>query len=171
MKNLIYIFFVNMILLFIVLSACGGDLTQHFLPRSVCMLQNEKLISIYGISNAVTFLSYIGIAFILIYFFYIKMGSEIIPIKSVLFMFAAFIFLCGITHLVSVINLWVTYYWIDAYINMLTAFVSMIVFIILWKYRHEYISFKELKVAQEVNRVLRDQLQAALLELQKLKKV
>ena len=50
----------------------------------------------------------------------------------VFWLFAAFIFLCGTTHLVDVITVWYPAYWVQAYAKALTALVSAATAVALW---------------------------------------
>jgi hypothetical protein len=47
-------------------------------------------------------------------------------------MFGGFISMCGVTHLIGVLNIWITFYWIDGLFKMFTAVFSAGVALTLW---------------------------------------
>ncbi len=118
-----------------------AELFQKFMPRSVCMYQNQKLIDLHLISDGVIFIAYIGIGTTL-FRLYNSLASKGFPFADIAWKFGGFIFFCGLTHLMGVINLWVTYYWLDGIIKLFTAWFSLLVFIGLVKRYHELINLK-----------------------------
>lgn len=48
-------------------------------------------------------------------------------------MFAAFIFLCGVTHLISLINIWQGYYYIEGIAKFVTGLVSILTALMIWR--------------------------------------
>jgi hypothetical protein len=48
-----------------------------------------------------------------------------------LIMFSAFIFLCGIGHLLDIVTLWFPIYWISAIEDVATALISLATFLLL----------------------------------------
>lgn len=100
------------------------DIFKKFTPRSLCMFNDDKLIAIHGLSDFLIFIAYVGIAYGL-YTIYKSFQHKDIPFKGFFWMYAGFIFLCGLTHLIGVINLWVTFYWVDGILKLLTAWFSI----------------------------------------------
>ncbi len=101
-------------------------LFDRFMPRSVCMFHDTKLIALHAMADGIICLSYLVLA-IALFSIYGVVTERFLPFKGFIWMFGAFIFLCGITHLIGVINLFVTFYWLDGAIKGLTAIVSIIV--------------------------------------------
>jgi hypothetical protein len=105
------------------------------------MFNNVKLISIHALSDLVIFVSYVSIGASLYVLYKVFRGLSL-PWKGFLWMFAGFISLCAITHLISVLNIWVTFYWIDGLFKMLTAIFSAAVALTL---RQDFSKIKEMK--------------------------
>jgi signal transduction histidine kinase len=55
-----------------------------------------------------------------------------IPYPGLLGLFAVFIFACGTTHIMSVVDIWQPLYWLDSGLKALTAAVSLVTAIALW---------------------------------------
>lgn len=108
---------------FFFLFISDENIFQQFMPRRMCMFNNVKLISIHFLSDTIISVSYIVIGLALYRIYKVFEGLQL-PWKGFLWMFAGFIFLCGITHAIGVLNLWVTFYWIDGLLKILTAIFS-----------------------------------------------
>ena len=54
--------------------------------------------------------------------------------RPLLFLFAAFILLCGATHWIDVATLWVPIYGVEAVVKVATALVSLFTAIVLWRF-------------------------------------
>lgn len=61
-----------------------------------------------------------GAAYLLYRIYKVFKGLQL-PWKGFIWMFAGFIFMFGITHFISVLNIWVTFYWIDGLFKLFTA--------------------------------------------------
>ena len=83
------------------------------------------------ITNMITFLSYLSISGTLVYL--AKRTGRVIARDWSWFVigFALFINACGSTHLLEVITTWVDAFWIDAWVNVLTAALSALVAVML----------------------------------------
>lgn len=127
---------------FFFLFISDENILQTFTPRRLCMYNNVKLISIHFLSDLVVGVSYLSIGVSLYVLYKVFRGLNL-PWKGFLWMFGGFISLCGITHLISVINLWVTFYWIDGLFKMLTAIFSAAVALTL---RQDFSKIKDMKV-------------------------
>jgi hypothetical protein len=108
------------------------------MPRSVCMFGNQKLILLHLFSDLAIFIAYTGIPLILMSIWsHFKVKG--IPFADFFWKFAGFIFFCGITHLIGVINLYITLYWLDGAAKFMTAWFSVLVM------RSLYIHAKKIK--------------------------
>lgn len=140
-----------LILFLIIISATyflsEANIFQRFMPRSVCMFQNKKLIDLHLVSDAAIFLAYIGIGTLLLLLFN-ALNKKGLPFADFSWKFGGFIICCGITHLVSVINIWVTFYWLDGITKLFTAWFSILVFLQLIK---DFNKIKQLKTPAEFN--------------------
>lgn len=101
----------------------SGSLFQKFMPRSVCMFREPNLITMHAIADSAIFVAYLVIALCLFQVYKIVEEKEL-PFKGFLWMFGIFILFCGFTHGMGVLNLWVTYYWIDGAVKAVCAIFS-----------------------------------------------
>lgn len=138
----------------------GADIFQKFIPRSVCMFQNKTLICTHIISDAVTFIAYIGIGSLLAVL-WVALKKKGFPFTDFFWQFGGFLILAGIAHLIAVLNIFVAYYWIDGIFKLATAWFSILTFISLIR---SFNDIKDLPTPQECER-LRLKLDEALKKL------
>lgn len=115
------------------------------MPRSVCMYHDTQLIALHLVADSLIFLSYMSIPIML----FVLNGQNItndIYIKKGLLLYALFICLCGLTHLIGVINIFHTYYWLDGFVKGLTAIVSVLVSLYTWSFLQK---IKGMRTAEE----------------------
>jgi len=95
-----------------------------FEPQGMCYLWVTNLITLHVIGDILIALAYFSIPILLIYLF----RDRIVPhgkYLNLLLWFAAFIFLCGITHLVNIIEIWTPIYYISSTLKIATGLVSL----------------------------------------------
>jgi signal transduction histidine kinase len=94
------------------------------MPHAVCWASDPRLIWTMVVTNLVTFLSYLTIAWTLV--FLVRRTKRIIAGDWAYFVvgFALFILACGSTHLMDVITTWVPIFWVDAWTSIITAVLS-----------------------------------------------
>jgi PAS domain S-box-containing protein len=102
--------------------------TTNLMPHGYCLVWNSALLWLHVISDALIVLSYYSIPLILLY--YIRKHQNF-PFNKLLTMFAAFILACGTTHLFSIITLWLPIYWLEGFLKLLTAILSITTAIVL----------------------------------------
>jgi len=96
--------------------------TTNLMPHGYCLIWNSTLLWLHVISDALIVLSYYSIPVILIYFI---RKYQNFPFNRLLIMLAAFILACGTTHLLSIITIWQPTYWLEGFLKLLTAILSM----------------------------------------------
>ena len=136
------------------------NLFQKFVPRASCMFNQQKLISTHLVADIGIWLSYMIISGTL-YWIYRAFRTKEIPFKGFFWMFAGFIFLCGVTHFIGALNIFVSYYWIDAVFKVLTCWFSIAVaisFIRAAKSIKEFKTPAEYRLLSEELEDLREQL-------------
>lgn len=124
----------------------GADIFKSYTPRAVCMFWETNLISLHLVGNSIVFLSYMGMGTML-YMLYLALKDKGIPFTEYLYRFGGFIFFCGLTHLFGVINLFKTWYWIDGFVLLATAWFSILVFLLLIR---DFKKMKEIKSPKEI---------------------
>ncbi|KJV06701.1 hypothetical protein [Methylocucumis oryzae] len=107
----------------------ANSLGNSFIPHGFCINWTPELLSTYVLSDGLIFFSYFAISSGLIYFLRRRPRSELTPI---MWLFAAFILACGMTHLSGLLTIWRPYYFIDALIKLLTAMISVTTVVYLW---------------------------------------
>src|SRR5260370_23588407 len=100
------------------------------LPYGFCFLWNPALLRLHVVSDSLIALAYFLIPLALVR---IVNKRRDIAYNSIFFCFAAFIVACGITHVMEVITLWHPVYWISGILKALTAVISLITFILLFR--------------------------------------
>jgi signal transduction histidine kinase len=97
------------------------------MPHAVCWSQDQNLIWSMVVSNAITFLSYFTICLTL--FYLARKTTSVMAREWAFFLvgFGIFIVACGGTHLMEVVTTWIPAFWIDAWMNIITAVFSAFV--------------------------------------------
>ncbi len=103
--------------------------SQEFMPHGHCLFWKTEMIRLYVIADSLTVIAYYSIPIAIIYF--VSKRKDIV-FKWVFVLFAAFIILCGTTHLMFIWTLWNPMYRLEAVIKLLTGIVSVITAIVLW---------------------------------------
>ena len=100
-----------------------------FVPHGYCLLWRPDLVALHAVSDFLIAGAYFSIPAVIFLFVRRRPGLEL---GWVLYLFVAFIFLCGTTHLVGLTTLWFPYYGLEGLIKLLTAAVSLGTAIVLW---------------------------------------
>jgi len=95
-----------------------------YMPHGMCLLWHPALMSLHIMSDALIALAYFTIPFTILRF---VRGRDDLGRKhrGMALLFAAFIGFCGLTHIASIIVLWVPIYVIEGWLKALTAIVSV----------------------------------------------
>lgn len=96
--------------------------TNDWPPRWYCGNWTDFHGWLYIVSDLTVWGAYMVIPLILIRFIVVKQG---VPLRSVFWLFGAFILLCGLTHLMDAMMFWWPAYRFNAFIRMLTGLVSI----------------------------------------------
>jgi signal transduction histidine kinase len=115
--------------------------TKDWPPRWQCGSWSSFHGWLYILSDVIIWLSYFMIPITLGYFMY-KRKQEIIPFRSVVFLFIAFILACGMTHLIDAAIFWWPAYRLSALVRFITASVSMGTVMALVQIAPKVIEFK-----------------------------
>ena len=98
-------------------------------PHGHCYLWNEQLVFLHVLSDTLITLSYFTIPLALIVL--VKRRDDL-KFNYMFLMFAVFIFACGTTHLVNILNVWYGAYWLSGTIKAITAIASVGTAILVW---------------------------------------
>ena len=100
-----------------------------FMPHGMCFLWTPWILWTHVTSDIVTGLSYFSIPIVMALYALRRPDARYRP---TLYLFIAFILLCGATHFVSVIVIWNPIYEIQGVLKALTAIASLATAIALW---------------------------------------
>jgi len=97
---------------------------QDFMPHGMCLLWRPELMLLHIASDALIAAAYFAIPFGIARFVRLRRDLEQ-EHRATALLFAAFIALCGLTHLASILVLWVPLYVWEGWLKALTAVVSV----------------------------------------------
>ena len=103
--------------------------SSMFSPHGICLLWEPELIWLHVVSDAVIAVAYFSIPFALAI---IVSKRRDFQFGWIGWSFAAFIMACGLTHIFSIITLWVPIYGIEGIVKAITAIGSIVTAVILW---------------------------------------
>ena len=99
-------------------------------PHGFCLLWEPGLIWTYAVSDILIGLAYFSIPLALLV---IANRRRDLIFRPLFILFAAFILCCGTTHLLDVLTLWVPAYGVEGFVKAVTAVVSTITAVFLWR--------------------------------------
>jgi signal transduction histidine kinase/CheY-like chemotaxis protein len=103
--------------------------TSGLTPHGFCLLWEPGLIWLYAISDTAIAIAYFSIPLALVILG--KRRSDLV-FRPLLWLFAAFILLCGATHWLDVLTLWTPLYGLQGLVKAATAIVSVGTAVALW---------------------------------------
>ena len=124
---------------------------RYFEPHKIHFYDDPGLLWFLVSGNALIALSYVLIPIALIYL--VRKRKDII-FTPIFFLFAAFIVLCGLTHLMHIMILWYPVYWLEAIILALTGVVSILTFFAFIKVLPNMLVLKSPKQLEKLNTTL-----------------
>ncbi|WP_424362188.1 ATP-binding protein [Methylocystis parvus] len=98
-------------------------------PHGYCLLWEPGLIGLYAVSDAATALAYFSIPLTLVV---VGRRRGDLVYRPMLWLFAAFILLCGTTHWMDLLTLWQPLYGLQGLVKAATAVASVLTAIALW---------------------------------------
>lgn len=101
-----------------------------YMPHGYCLFWQPWLVALFAGSDLLIFLSYAAIPLALLIF--LRQRPDI-RYRHLVALFAAFILLCGLTHLISLTTLWVPVYPLHGAVKLVTGIVSMITAVALFR--------------------------------------
>ena len=104
--------------------------SNDFMPHGYCYMWAPEVLWTHVLSDALIALSYFSIPISLVVF--IKKRGDL-KFSNVFYLFSAFIFLCGVTHIFSIITVWHGTYGLSGIAKIATAIVSFLTAIAIWR--------------------------------------
>src|SRR5271165_1807081 len=121
-------------------------------PHGFCLLWRPGLIWTYALADAGIGLAYFSIPLALAT---IARRRKDLVFRPVLWLFAAFILLCGTTHWLDVLTLWAPAYGLQAVVLAATAIVSIVTAIMLWRLIPDILALPSHSQLRQANAALR----------------
>jgi signal transduction histidine kinase len=103
--------------------------SSMFSPHGICLLWEPELIWLHVTSDAFIAAAYFSIPVALSIF--VSKRPDV-DFGWIFWAFAVFIMACGVTHVLSIVTLWVPIYGIEGIVKALTALASILTAITLW---------------------------------------
>ncbi len=128
-----------------------------YMPHGYCLFWQPWLVALHVGADLLIFLSYSLIPVALLMF--LRRRPEL-RYRGLIALFAAFILLCGITHLVSIITLWVPIYPIQGILKLLTGAVSAITAATLFMLIPRLVAIPSPRQLEDANAELRREIAA-----------
>ena len=127
---------------------------SQYMPHGMCLLWQPWLLSLWAGSDLLIFLSYMAIPFALLTV--MKRRGDV-PFGGLVMLFASFILLCGLTHLMGIVTLWHPIYpWVGL-LKMATGIVSMVTAIVLFRLIPTLVALPSPANLREANEALRQE--------------
>ena len=102
----------------------------QYMPHGMCLLWQPWLVALWAGSDLLIFLSYTAIPFALLT---VLRKRKDIPFSGLVVLFASFILLCGLTHLMGIVTLWYPIYpWVGM-LKLATGLVSAATAVVLFR--------------------------------------
>lgn len=138
------------------------------MPHGHCLLWRADLLTLHVGGDLLTLIAYFTIPPALLV---IRQKRTDLAFDKMFVLFAAFIFLCGISHLMGLINVWQGYYFIEGLTKMSTGLVSAFTAVMVWRLLPQVLampSMASLIMNSEVLSRSQEEVAAAEAELQEL---
>ena len=141
--------------------------TSGLTPHGFCLLWEPGLIWTYALSDTVIGMAYFSIPVALV--IVARRRADLI-FRPVLWLFAAFILLCGTTHWLDLLTLWFPAYGLEGVVKAATAAVSLFTAVALWQVLPEALALPSPAQFRQTSEALLES-QARLAQAQKMEAV
>lgn len=129
----------------------------QYMPHGLCLLWQPWLVVLWAGSDLLIFLSYSAIPIALLT---VLRKRNDVPHSGLVVLFASFILLCGLTHLMGIVTLWYPIYpWVGL-LKLATGIISFITAIALFRLIPVLVSLPSPTDLSEANSKLRDEVAA-----------
>jgi len=131
--------------------------SASYMAHGYCLLWKPWLVVLHAGSDLLIFLAYFAIPAAIWLFLRQRPDLELKPLAI---LFAAFIFLCGLTHLVQMVTLWWPIYETQGAIKAVTAFVSLATALMIYPLIPKAVSIPSSRALQTANDGLKREIDA-----------
>lgn len=130
---------------------------SEYMPHGMCLLWEPWLLILWAGSDLLIVAAYFAIPFALVQ---VLMKRDDIKQRGLVLLFASFILLCGITHALSVVTLWIPIYPLQGMVKLATGLVSAATAVVLFKLVPTLVSLPSLDDMKQTNQKLREEVAA-----------
>lgn len=131
--------------------------SASFMAHGYCLLWQPWLVVLFAGSDFLIFAAYSLIPLALLRF--LRQRPDV-RYRGLVALFAAFILLCGVTHLISIVTLWLPVYPIHGLVKLMTGFVSMLTAIVLFMLIPRLVAIPSPQQLEEISARLRTEIAA-----------
>jgi PAS domain S-box-containing protein len=123
-----------------------------YMAHGYCLLWKPWLVVLHAGSDVLIFAAYFAIPVAI--WIFVRRRKDL-EMKRLAILFAAFIFLCGLTHLVQAVTLWWPIYETQAFLKVATAIVSVLTAVMIFPLIPKALSLPSPRTLQTVNEGLK----------------
>lgn len=124
---------------------------SNFMPHGHCYFWKPDILWLNVLSDGFIALAYFSIPFTLLYFVSKK---RTVPFMWVFVLFGAFIFACGMTHVMGILTVWDPMYRLEGVVKLATAFLSIGTAVFLIPIIPQALSLRSPRELEEANAAL-----------------
>ncbi len=128
-----------------------------YMAHGYCLLWKPWLVALHAGSDILIFLAYFAIPVAIWIFLRRRQDLEL---KQLAVLFAAFIFLCGLTHIIQMLTLWWPIYETQGFVKAATAIVSVLTAILVFPLIPKALAIPSPRALQTANEGLRREVAA-----------
>lgn len=125
--------------------------TNFMAPHGFCFLWLPEIVWLHVAADILIAFSYFSIPVALWYF---ARKRPDMPFRTIFILFATFITLCGLTHVMGVIVLWWPAYGVEGLVMLATGIVSAMTAVLVWRIMPKALTLPGPSELQEINRQL-----------------
>ena len=100
-----------------------NGINDNLMAHGYCFSWQPELVWLHALSDLTIAIAYFAIPTTIIII--MRLHKKSLPFSWVFGMFAVFIFLCGLTHILGLISIWTPIYYLQGLVKVLTAAVSI----------------------------------------------
>ncbi len=126
------------------------------MPHAFCFVGRQDLILLHVLGDLTIALAYFMIPVTMMYF--LRRYRNRISFNWAIALFAAFITLCGITHVFGIITIWHPVYYLEGWIKALTALVSLATALAIIPLVPKLLAMRSPQELQEANNRLQEEI-------------
>lgn len=122
-----------------------------FLPYGHSYLWRPELLWMQSIADLALAIAYFTIPILL---FRIARRRRELRFRSVVLCFGAFIVASGVTHVMSALNIWLTSFWLEATLKVITAILAIPTAVLLWRSLPDVLNMPSQRQLRDANESL-----------------